>query len=175
MSVEMKAIVLCIALLICLGATSDSQKQAPPLLLHAAQCLVAKKFLRSPKTAKLTFGYLFDQRSYPGDKVVYVVKYGVPAGSNGLVFAVFLTERDGRQEFNIQNNASFILSTTEPIGVSFLSPPLGGTWTQEHLASAVKQIEKQPRFMISGASLSSVEKSVSCDAYTDPQQRTREK
>jgi hypothetical protein len=171
----MKKIVLGIPLLICLASTAHTQEQTPKLLLHVAQCLVAKKFLPSSKAAKLTLGYFLDEESYPGNKVVYVVKYVAPARSNGLVFAVFLTERDGHQEFSIQNNASFILSKTEPSGVSFLNPPLGGTWTQEHLASAIKQIEKQPRFTISGASLSSVDESASCEAYTDPQQKGGER
>ena len=95
--------------------------------------------------------------------------FAAPARSNGSVFAVFLTTNGGREDFYIQNNASFVLSKQEPIGVSFVNPPLGGTWTQEHLASAIKRIEKQPRFTISVEKLLAVDSSATCESYTDPQ------
>ena len=171
----MKKITLAISLLFCLSATAYSQEQAPQLLLHAAQCLEAKQFLPSSKPTKLTFGYFLDEKSYSPDRVIYLVKYAAPARSNGLVFAIFLTEHDGHQAFNIQNNASFVLSKDEPSGVSFVNPPLGGTWTQEHLASAIRQIEKQPRFTIPVKNLSSMDTSISCEAYTDPQRKGGEK
>lgn len=167
----MKKITLAISLLFWLGATAYSQEQTPQLLLHAAQCLEAKKFLPSAEATKLTFGYFLDEKSYPGDRVIYLVKYAAPARSNGLVFAVFLTEHDGHQAFNIQNNASFVLSKDEPSGVSFGNPPLGGTWTQEHLASAIRRIEKQPRFEIPVKDLSPLDASIGCEAYTDPQRK----
>lgn len=171
----MKKIALGTLLLICLTASVRSQEQPPQLLFHAAQCLEAKKFLPPSKSRRLTFGYFLDEKSYPGDKVVYVVNYATPASSNGLVFAVFLSESNGHQKFNVQNNASFVLSKSERSGVSFENPPLGGTWTQEHLASAIKQIEKQPRFTIHVKDLSSMDTSITCEAYTGPQRKGVEK
>lgn len=171
----MKKIALGTLLLICLTATVRSQEPPPQLLFHATQCLEAKKFLPFSKSTKLTFGYFLDEKSYPSDKVIYVVNYTTTARSSGLVFALFLREHDGRQEFNIQNNASFVLSKKELNGVSFVNPPLGGTWTQEHLISAIKEIEKQPKFTIPVKDLSSVDASVSCVAYTDPQRKGGEK
>ncbi len=171
----MRKIALGITLLICLAATAGPQEQPPQLLLRAAQCLEAKKFLPSSNATKLTFGYFLDEESYPNDKVVYVVNYATPARSNGLVFAVFLSENNGHQKFNVQNNASFVLSKSELSGVSFENPPLGGIWTQEHLASAIKQIEKQPRFTIPVKNLSSINTSISCESYTDPQRKRGEK
>jgi len=138
----MKKSALAILLLFWFGATAYSQEQTPQLLLHAAQCLEAKKFLPPSEVAKLAFGHFLDEKSYPGDRVIYVVEYAAPVRSDGLVFAIFLTKHDGHQAFNIQNNASFVLSKDDPSGVSFVNPPVGGTWTQEHLASAIKEIEK---------------------------------
>lgn len=168
----MRIIALGLTLLTCLAATA--RRQPPQLLLRAAQCLEAKQFLPSSKT-NLTFGYFLDEKSYPNDKVIYVVNYPSPTRSKGLVFAVFLSQKVGHQEFDVQNNASFVLSKSDPSGVSFENPPLGGTWTQEHLASAIKQIEKQPRFTIPVAELSSVDPSASCESYVDPQRQRREK
>jgi len=90
----MKKITLAISLLFWLGATAYSQEQPPQLLLHAVQCLEAKRFLSSSEAAKLTFGYSLDEKSYPGDRVIYVVKYAAPARSDGLVFAIFLSPGD---------------------------------------------------------------------------------
>jgi hypothetical protein len=92
-----------------------------------------------------------------------------------LVFAIVLTQQDDREVFDIQNNASFVLSKHEPEGVSFVDPPLGGTWTQEHLASAIKQIETQPRFSILVKDLYATDSSVHCESYTDPQPKRSEK
>lgn len=158
---------LAISLLICLSATVRSQEQAPQLLIRAAHCLAVKNFLPSSRTTRLSFGYLLDEKSYPGNKVLYVVQYATPARPNGLVFAIFLTEHDGHQDFNIQNNANFVLSKDDFDGVSFVAPPLGGTWTQEHLASAIKQIEMQPRFAIPVKDLLAASPLTDCQSYVD--------
>jgi hypothetical protein len=152
-----------------IAAAAWSQGQAPQLLIRAAHCLAVKNNFPRSKATALTFGYLVDEESYPGERVMYVVTYAAPAKSNGSVFAVFLTDHDGREIFNIQNNASFVLSKREPIGVSFVNPPLGGTWTQEHLASAIERIEEQPRFTIPTKDLLASDASTSCESYTDPQ------
>lgn len=101
--------------------------------------------------------------------MLYVVNYPNLSRPDGLVFTIFLTERDGRQNFNIQNNARFTLSKSRNEEVSFPNPPLGGTWTREHLVAAIKQIEKQPKSTILAKGLLSVDSSVSCEAYTDRQ------
>lgn len=165
----MKKIMLRIFLLICLGANAHSQKQTPHLLIRAAHCLAEKNQLPSPKATKLSFGYLLDEKSYPGKKVLYIVNYSSPIRTNGLAFTIFLTENHGGQVFNVQNNASFVLLKDGLEGVSFVNPPLGGTWTQEHLASAIKRIETQPRFSISIKNLFAADSSVRCESYTDPQ------
>jgi hypothetical protein len=106
----MRRIALAISLLICLCVTVHSQEQAPQLLTRAAHCLAVKDFLPSSRTKRLSFGYDLDEKSYPGEKVLYLVQYAAPARSNVLVFAIYLTEHDGRQNFNIQNNGSFAQS-----------------------------------------------------------------
>jgi hypothetical protein len=171
----MRKIALGAMLLVYLATTARSQEQPPRLLLRAAQCLKAKKFLPSSNSAMLTLGYFLDEKSYPNEKVVYVVNYPTPLRSKGLVFAVFLSEKDGNQNFNVQNNAGFVLSKSESNGVYFENPPLGGTWTQEHLASAIKRIEKQPGFTIRVTELSSMDASIGCESYTDPQRKRGEK
>jgi hypothetical protein len=171
----MKKAMLAVSLLICLGAMAHSQAQTPQLLIRAAHCLAVKDQLPSSKAPTLSFGYLLDEKSYPGEQVLYVVNYAFPIRSNGLAFAIFLSGDAGSQVFSIQNNTSFVLSKDEPEGVSFVNPPLGGTWTQEHLASAIKQIEKQPRFSILAKDLYATDSFVRCEAYTDPQSKKHER
>lgn len=153
----------------CLIYACPAQSQRPVLLHRAAECLAAKGFLPNARATKLTFGYLLDENSFPGKKMLYVVNYAGSSRSNGLVFTIFLSELDGHQNFNIQNNAHFTISKDADEGVSFASPPLGGTWTHEHLVSAIKQIEKRPRYTILAKGLLPADSSISCEAYTDPQ------
>jgi hypothetical protein len=171
----MKKTSLAVLLLTCLSATLRSQEQAPQLLIRAVHCLAVKNNFPSSKATALSFGYLVDEKSYPGEKVLYIVNYAPPAHSNGLAFTIFLTQRDDYQVFDVQNSASFVLSRNGIDGVSFTNPPLGGTWTQEHLASAIKRIEKEPRFSISLKELSVAEPSIRCESYTDPQPKRGER
>ena len=166
----MKKLALTVSLLTFFAAAAQAQRHVPRVLFRAAHCLAVKHFLPQSKTGKLTFGYLIDEKSYPGDKVAYVVVFAAPTRSNGTVFAVFLSAKEGHESFNIQNNAGFVLSEREPIGVSFVTPPLGGDWTQEHLASAIREIEKQPRFKIPIKDLFAAS-SCACESYTDPQRQ----
>lgn len=164
----MKKIALALLLLASVAAARP-QERRPQLLIHAAHCLAIKNFFPRSNVPELTFGYLVDEKSYPGQKIMYVVTYAAPERSNGLVFAIVLTQRDDHQVFDIQNNASFVLSKRGIHGVSFATPPLGGDWTQERIASAVKRIEKQPKVTLSMKNLLAVDSSFSCEAYTDPQ------
>jgi hypothetical protein len=171
----MKKTGIAILLLISLSANVRSQEQTPQLLTQAIHCLAVKSFLPSSKTKKLSFGYYFDEKSYPGEKVLYVVNFASPTRSNGLVFSLFLSQDNNHQVFNIQNNASFVLSRDDVHGVSFVNPPLGGVWTQERLANAIDQIEKQPRFSIPDRVFLAEDASISCESYTDPQPKKGDK
>jgi hypothetical protein len=164
-----KKIALALLLLVSYAATARPQERPPQLLIRAAHCLAVKNFFPRLKVTELTFGYLVDKKSYPGKKVIYVVTYAAPARSDGFVFAIVLTQRDDHQVFDIQNNASFVLSKRDIHGVSFVTPPLGGDWTQERLASAVERIEKQNRFTIPLRDILAAEPSIRCESYTDPQ------
>ena len=136
---------------ICLSTTAWGQDQAPTLLREAAHCLAIKNDLLDlarTKAAVLSLGYSVDTTSYPGEKVLYVVSYTRPERSEGFVFAVFLEQHDQRTVFNIQNNAKFVRSKHGIGGFDFVEPPLGGTWTQEHLVGAIKRIEQRPKFEV---------------------------
>ncbi len=171
----MKKLALALLLVTCFAVTARSQEQPPQLLLRAAHCLSVKSFFPSTTAQELTFGYLVDVKSYPVKRVMYVITYTAPARSSGLAFAIVLTRQDDHQIFDIQNNAAFVLSKRGIHGVSFATPPLGGDWTQERLASAIERIEKQTRFTITAKDMLTIDPSVSCEAYTDPQPKPNAK
>jgi hypothetical protein len=158
-----------LGVLICLICGASPRNDGAVLLHGAAHCLAAKDFLPPISATKLTFGYLLDEKSYPGEKMLYVVNFPNSSQPDGLVFTIFLTKTGGRQNFDIQNNARFTLSMDGDQGVSFISPALGGIWTQQHLVSAIKEIEKLPRSTVLTKDMLSIDSLVSCDAYTDPQ------
>lgn len=158
-----------LAMLICLSCAAQAEGDRALLLRGAAHCLAAKSFLPSTEATERTFGYILDEKSYPDERVLYVVAYPSASRRKGFVFTIFLTEHNGRLGFNIQNNARFFLSKDDVDGGSFVDPPLGGVWTQEHLMSAIKQIVKRPRFIISDRDMLAPEPPNSCESYTDPQ------
>ena len=143
------------------------QEPAPQILLKAVHCLVGKYFVVPSENGTESFGYILDERSYPNERVLYLVNYAESKREEGVVFAIFLTGEGDHQVFDIQNNAGFKLSKEETSGVSFVTPPLGGIWTQEHLAAAVRQIQKQPRFSLSAKDLLTSDAYGVCRSYTD--------
>ena len=170
MGIMKTSVIKCILLgiVLCLNCATYAQNQRQELLRQAVHCLAVKNFLPPSKAAKRTFSYLLDEKSYPGEKILYVVDYRDPSRSNSFVFTLFLTGDDGRQGFNVQNNARFSLSKDVDTEVFFVDPPLGGTWIREHLVSAIKEIEKQPRLTISAKDMLAIDSSVVCESYADP-------
>ena len=156
-----------LGLLVSVTCAAGNQNDGALLLSRAAQCLAAKSFLPRSKATTLSFGYFLDTNSWPSQRVLYIVNYPNASQRGGFVYTLFLGERDGKQVFNIQNNASFVLSKRGYDGVSFVDPPLWGIWRQQHLAMAIRKIERQPRTTLSVHELSRVEFSFMCQAYTD--------
>ncbi len=164
-----------LGMLLCLSCAGRAQDEGADLLHQAAHCLAAKQFLPPSRKGDRTFGYVLDEKSYPGERMLYVVEDPKPSRREGLVFTIFVTDHDGHRSLNIQNNARFTASKRSDEGVSFQNPPLGGSWTQEHLVSAIKQIEKQPRLAIPAKSMLTIGPPVDCEAYTDPQPKPNAK
>lgn len=125
-------------------------------------------------TTTLTFGYLLDSKSYPNDRVLYIVVYTNQQRSRGMVFSIFLDQEAAQEIFNIQNNAEFVRSTKEgdafrKEGVDFVDggDPLGGMWTQEHIAMAVKRIGLRPTAEVPLKGLLNPSVWVRCNSYVD--------
>jgi hypothetical protein len=141
----------------------SGEAQASPLLVHAAQCLTAKQFVQPTGGSTLRFGYVVDDESYPGEKVLYVVEY--KSRTTGWVFAIFLKDEGTRQVFDIQNNASFFRSKRDEQELEFQDPPLGGVWTQTHLKLAIRKSDRIPAMRIPVSELTALDSGVLCMAY----------
>jgi hypothetical protein len=111
---------------ICFSCAAHAQDDGVMLVQQAAHCLAAKGFIPHTDAKAWTFGYLLDEKSYPEKKVLYVVNYPNHSRPGGLAFTIFLTTPDGRQDFDIQNNARFTRAKDGRGQVSFVAAPLGG-------------------------------------------------
>jgi len=151
------------------GASCWAQEQPPKLLSDAVHCLVLKKFLPDQALHDSNWGYWVDTHSYPGERVLYAVEYARSNRSTGWIFTIFLSKESNREVFNIQNNARFVRVRKggEYPGVSFPDPPLGGIWTQGHIASAIRKIELQRSFAISMQAVLASQEPTLCQSYTD--------
>jgi hypothetical protein len=154
-----------IILSLLLAATS-AERTPPPVLLGVLRCLASKGFVEFAGKNRIRVAYVEDDRSYPGEKVVYLVRYTTPDRLEGELFAVFREDGNGGRGWSIENNATFRWSGNGT--VSFTNPPLGGVWTQEHLVSAVKQMASKSTFNVGADDLRAVPAKETCRAYTDP-------
>jgi hypothetical protein len=160
MSFSLVPFVLC-------AITSEAQRPAPEVVLQASQCLQAKRFIESsPSTKNLLFGYFLDSISYPGKDVAYITQYTNPDRSRGFVYTVFYSDQNGHTNFDIQNNARFIRRKNS---IDFVDPPLGGTWTQQHLMEGIEHAAKKPAVSIRVKSLTIAPGTGECRSYADPQ------
>src|SRR5271163_2406368 len=96
-----------VALTIMLGVSAFAQNDPPEVVRDSFDCLQRKNFLPSNKRL-LSTAYRVDTKSYPGEKVLYLVVYERPDRSQGLVFSIFLSGSATRTVFDIQNNAEFL-------------------------------------------------------------------
>lgn len=154
---------------ICLSCTANAANAGTRLVTDASRCLAAKGFLPHSEVSKLTLGYFLDAKSYPGQRMLYIVEYPNSSRREGFVFTSFLKRRAGRRVFDIQNNARFEFSKNGYHGVTFVDPPLGGNWTQDHLALAIRVIEKRPTIAVPEQDLVGSNSTNICEAYTDQQ------
>jgi hypothetical protein len=107
---------------------------------------------------------------YDDGRPVYVVSYTTANRNHGYIFDIALKTEGTSTIFTLQNNARFVRSGQN---VDFIDPPLGGTWTQEHLVSAVNQLSKQATSSFQMRNVKTLNTSVSCKSYADADRQTQ--
>ena len=146
-------------------ATCNSQSQTA-ILERAAHCSVTAWL--SPQDvngADITVGYISAAKGTNDfGHPIYLVSYFSSNHKQGYVFDIGYKKQDGRWILLLQNNAKFIRSGKD---VNFVDPPLGGTWTQEHLIKGIERIATQPAASFRIQSLLKPDSSTDCRSYAD--------
>jgi len=132
----MKRSLALLILLAAIPAALCAQGRAPGPLFEATQCLITEQhhWVNVQNVSDLQLAYLPDKKNFGGAKYLYVVVYTSPLRDRGNIFDVRIK---GHRTYSIENNATFI---NTPKGITFPDPPLGGTWTQNQLTTALQQI-----------------------------------
>lgn len=141
-----------------------AEEGPPKILSEAAHCLVKDDWLApaDSKKGNLTLGYLTDTKTYPGEKVLFVVAF--TGRRKGRIFELTATEHGGQDSLRVENNGKFKESPSE---INFVEELLGGVWTHAYLESAIRQIDSSPRFVISIKELRDGYRDVQCSSYLD--------
>ena len=163
----MKSYVAFLLLAVSLTSKVIAQDAVPPPLLEAAHCVATKAFAPPLRRKEVRLGYLDDRKSYPGDQVVYLVLYADASRKVGWVFTVFHTQEHHRQHYVIENNAKFVRSKNRKWYVDFVEPPLGGTWTQQHIVSAIRRIDSEPEIVVPVRDLIKPRHNIQCENSQD--------
>jgi hypothetical protein len=161
----MNAKALLFTFIVALSAVAD----APTEMRNAAHCVVAgdRHWLQPPLTEldQLKVAFVRDHTSYPGE--FHLVIIFLASRSSGQVFDLKEQRTKDLTRFSVENNGSFRVSDGK---VAFVDPPLGGVWTQEHLASDIKRALANTHYEISRRSLERV-RGISCTSYVDEEKR----
>jgi hypothetical protein len=130
---------------ISLSAALSAQDRAPALLFEAAQCLAtdSHQWIDVHEVKALSLGYKIDKKTFAGGHYLYVIVYSTPKRDQGRVFDIRYKEENRQHVYSIENNADFVKT---PKGINFTEPPLGGTWTQNQLTTAIQQILHQRKW-----------------------------
>ena len=155
-------------LMACIDYAAYPQDSSANLFRDASHCLVTEKqdwlAVRNTHTKVLELGYLIDPKSDPGVNHIYVVVYASAERSKGRVFDLRYQENANGTLFDVQNNASFEITEK---AIKFIDPPLGGTWTQAHLQSAIRLAGRKTSIKLSIADLMAPYPGVSCRSYVE--------
>jgi hypothetical protein len=155
-----------LSLIACCAVSPSKAQNQPGVLERSAHCLVTAWL--SPEDIKgdvLTASYTQAAKgSNEFGHAIYLVIYLSSDRTQGYIFDIGYKKQDGRWVLLLQNNAKFIRSGKD---VSFIDPPLGGTWTQEHLIKGIERIATQPTVSFRVQNLLKPD-STDCKSYADP-------
>jgi len=126
----------------CAGALRA--EQPPALLVDAAQCLATSKEdwleLGHRKPTGLEMGLVADDKSYPGQQLLYVVDFASPLHTSGTVSTFLVDGKEPHLILRLQYNVHFVQSDEGASSVQLVNPPFGGIGTQQHLVSAIHKV-----------------------------------
>lgn len=138
----MRAFAAFLIFLFCVGALRADEP--PKLLVDAAQCLATSKEdwlqLGHRKPTDLEMGLVTDDRSLPGERLLYVVDFASPLHTSGSVATFLADGKDPHLTLRLQYNVQFVQSDEGASNVHLVNPPFGGIGTQEHVVNAIHKV-----------------------------------
>jgi hypothetical protein len=164
----MRRILSAVIILLVFGAPHLATAQTQQQVEKASYCLGTKQFLEPSGKTTRTLGAFLDEKSYPGQMVLYLADYSNKSRAKGVVYTLFLTHKDGQDIYNIQNNAGFRVTRRSGDDIAFTSAPLGGVWTQAHLMAGIREAGRKTAFEVP-VTFGTKPEHVECQSYTDPE------
>ena len=154
-----------------LASMAFAQQRPSQELTAAVACTYHKGpfgvWAEKPANAKvITAGYVLDVKDYPGERHLLLAVF--KDHHSGQIFDFHVSRGGGKRVFSIENNANFAASGKR---VQFPDPPLGGVWTQDRLASHVREIDQGTRISIPFEKVKDLPADVVCTSYADPERQ----
>jgi len=133
---------------------------------QALHCIVSsdQDWLAEPAkhAANLNVAFTHDKQSYPGeDHIILVV---LQSAREGQVFDLQLQHGTASDMYTIQNNGRFIDNKRK---ITFIDPPLGGTWIQEYLAHNIRRAIANIHYSIPRGQLLRKRPDTTCSSYVE--------
>lgn len=138
----MRVFAVILTISFCAGALYADQP--PKLLVDAAQCLATSKEdwleLGHRKPTDLEMGLVTDDKSYPGQQLLYVVDFASPLHTSGSVATFVVNGKEPHLILRLQYNVQFVQSDEGASNVRLVDPPFGGIGTQQHVVNAIHKV-----------------------------------
>lgn len=138
----MRAFAVILTFTFCAGTLFADEP--PRLLVDAAQCLATSKEdwldLGRRKPTDLEMGLATDNKSYPGEQLLYVVDFASPMHTSGTVATFLVDGKEPNLTLRLQYNVHFVQSDEGASIVHLVNPPFGGIGTQQHVVDAIHKV-----------------------------------
>jgi hypothetical protein len=133
-----------LTLIFVLSAGALYADEPPKLLVDAAQCLATSKedwlALGRRKPTDLEMGLVTDDKSDPGEQMLYVVDFASPLHTSGSVATFIVDGKEPHLTLRLQYNVHFVQSDEGAQSVQLVNPPFGGIGTQRHVVNAIHKV-----------------------------------
>jgi hypothetical protein len=150
-------------LVLCQTPALSSQSVSKSMVSDAAHCVVHgdHNWLEEGLQQNVIIvSATLDKTSYP--KQTHLILLVHSANRTGQAFDIQVGKTADKRLYTIQNNAGFKMVGSH---VSFTSPPLGGEWTQDHLARSIAKAMRSPLHTLSISSLTNGSSDLECSSY----------
>jgi hypothetical protein len=155
-------------LVLCQTAALSAQSVSKGMISDAVHCVVHGDhdwLANGSQQDAIIVSATLDKISYP--KQTHLILLVHMESESGQAFDFQLGRTADKLLYTIQNNADFKMVGSH---VTFTSPPLGGAWTQDHLARSIAKAMRSPLHTFSISSLTNDSSDLECSSYVSAKQ-----